>query len=218
MYKERLRIHLIEIPGFNDPSRSAAEVSNEVVSWLSDIYNKNIQLSCIIYLHRISDARWRGSDRTNLAMLQKLCGLDSFPNIILATMFWDNIEPGVGAEREKELVEREYLWGFMLRRGSVVARHSGTRQSALAILEQSLRSRRLLTLQIQREVCIKGVCLIETEAVRQVNEDLLSAQEIHLRDLSRAKEQFQEYEREMKELREREAWIRNALKMGKRGN
>jgi len=60
------------------------------------------------------------------------------------------------------------------------------------------------------EVCIKGLCLIETEAGRQVNEDLLSAQEIHKRDLSRAKEEF---EREMKKVREREAW--NALKMGK---
>ena len=142
MYKERLRIHLIELPGFDDTHRSDAEVLDEVAPWLLDIYDKNSQLSGIIYLHRISDARWRESDRTNLDMLWKLCGPDFFPNITFATTFWDNIEPSVGAEREKELVEREHLWGFMLSRGSVVARHSGSRQSALAILEQSLRSRR----------------------------------------------------------------------------
>jgi hypothetical protein len=208
MYKERLRIHLIELPGFDDPYRSAAEVLEEVASWLSDIYNKNSQLSGIIYLHRISDARLRGSDRTNLAMLQKLCGPDSFPNIILATTFWDNIEPSVGAEREKELVEREDLWGSMLSRGSVVARHSGSRQSALAILEQSLRSRRLLTLQIQMEVCIKGLSLIETEAGRQVNEDSLRAQESFKRVISRLKEESEQTRknrllwRQWKDLRE----------------
>jgi hypothetical protein len=192
MYKERLRIHLIELPGFDDTHRSDAEVFREVTSCLLDIYNKNSQLSGIIYLQRISYARLRESDRTNLDMLQKLCGPDYFPNIILATTFWDDIEPSVGAEREKELVEREDLWGSLLSRGSVVARHSGSRQSAMAILEQSLRSRRLLTLQIQMEVCIKGLSLIETEAGRQVNEDSLRAQEIYEREISRFKEESEQ--------------------------
>jgi hypothetical protein len=195
MYEERLRVHLIDTLGFDNTHRSDGEVLWKVASWLSATYEKNIQLGGIIYLHRISDARIEGSARRNLVMFQKLCGPDCFPNIILATTFWDIVEPGTGAARERELIEREEFLGFMHSRGSIVLRHSGTRQSAMAILERSLRSRRPLTLQIQRERNIEQLSLVETEAGRQVNEDI-----------SKAKK---EYERELKELQEE---MENALK------
>lgn len=67
-------------------------------------------------------------------MLQKLCGPDYFPNIILATTSWDNIEPSLGAAREKEMVETDEIWGSMVRCGSVVVRHSGSRESGMLSL------------------------------------------------------------------------------------
>lgn len=192
MYEERLRVHLIDIPGFDDTYRSDVEVSREVAFWLSATYEKNIQLSGIIYLHRISDARIGGSARRNLVMFQKLCGPGYLPNIILATTFWDIIEPGIGAARERELVEREDFWSFMHSRGSAVLRHSGSRQLAMAILERPLRSRRPLTLQIQREINIEGLSLVETEAGRQVNEDLSRAKKEHGRELKDLREAMED--------------------------
>ncbi|KAH8656486.1 hypothetical protein BGZ60DRAFT_384980, partial [Tricladium varicosporioides] len=190
IYKERLRIHLIEFPGFDNTYKSDTEVLHHIASWLTATYQENIQLNGIIYLHRIDDARIGGSADRSLAMLQKLCGPRCFPNIILVTTFWSFTEPDIGAARERDLVEREDFWGFgfMQSRGSAVLRHLGSRQSAMAILERSLRSRRPLTLQIQREINIEGLTLVETEAGQQVDEDL--------------KRQKENYERELKKLRE----------------
>jgi hypothetical protein len=137
MYKERFRVHLIDTPGLDDIGRTDTDVLRDLGFWLSATYKMDIRLSGMIYLHRISDVRINIAPRRNLRMFRKLCGLDCLPNIILATTFWDIVEPRVGAEHEKRLIED--FWGYMHSHGSAILRHSGSRQSAMAILEWSLR-------------------------------------------------------------------------------
>lgn len=113
MYEERLRVELLDMPGFYDTYESDTKVLEKITSWLSEAYKRKIQLCGIIHLHRISDYKGRGLARRNLVVFQKLCGPGCFPNITLATTFWDTIEPGIGAARERELIEKEGLWGPM---------------------------------------------------------------------------------------------------------
>jgi hypothetical protein len=120
-------------------------------------------------------------------MLQKLCGPDCLPNIILATTFWDIINAGAGAARARDLIQNEDFWGFMHSHGSAVMRHSGSRESAMAILEWALRNRRRLTLQTQREINIEGLYLDETEAGRELMGNI-SRERQSLRELREYKE------------------------------
>ena len=189
MYKESLRVHLIDTPGFDASIRTDVDVLRDVASWFSDTYERGIRLSGIIYLHRISDVRMGGLARRNLVLFLKLCGPSCLPNVILATTFWDITEPSIAAQRERQLIENEVIWGFMHSHGSTILRHSGSRQSAMAILERSLRNRCRMTLQIQREINIEGLYLNETEAGRQLNEDISREQ--------------QRLEQQIEELRER---------------
>lgn len=192
MFNETLRVHLIDTPGFDDTIRTDRDVLEQVASWLSATYDINVRMSGIVYLHRISDTRIQGSARRNLIMFRKLCGPGCLPNIILATTFWDITNPGVGAERERELIQVENFWGFMHSRGSAVLRHSGSRESAMAILEWALRNRRRLTLQIQREINIEGLYLDETEAGRELIGDILRERQQLERELRQLKESYKE--------------------------
>lgn len=184
----RLRVHVIDTPGFDDTYRTDADILREVAAWLSDTYEKDVHVTGMIYLHRITDVRIGGSAMKNLRLFQKLCGPDCLPNIILATTFWDIVYLSQGAEREKELINADDFWGFMHSRGSAVLRHSGSQQSGMAILEWSLRNRRRLTLQIQREINTDGIPLDETAAGQEVINSLLK--------------QRRRYEREMEQLRQ----------------
>jgi hypothetical protein len=183
MYNDKLRVHLIDTPGFDDTDRKDTEVLRDIAGWLGVTYDKNIKLSGLIYLHRITDVRMTGSAKRNLFMFQKLCGRDCLPNVILATTMWGNVEPNLGATREKELVETEDFWGYMKRSGSTVVRHMGTRTSAMQILERLLKRRHEMTLAIQQEINIEGRDLDDTGAGRQVNEDILKERERHQREL-----------------------------------
>lgn len=157
MYSERLRVHLIDTPGFDDTYRIERVILEQVASFLSATYDDDVRMSGIIYLHRIVDVRMLGSAVRNLRIFRKLCELDCLPNLFLATTFWDVTDPIEGARRGRELIPERDFWGFMHSKGRAVMRHSRSRESAMTILEWTLRKRRRSTLQIQREMNVEGL-------------------------------------------------------------
>lgn len=193
MFTPNLRVHLVDTPGFDDTDRKDTDVLRDVAGWLGVSYKNKIRLSGMIYLHRIIDVRMQGTAKRNLFMFQKLCGHECFGQIVLATTMWSHVPPGIGTQREKELIETEDFWGYMHRKGSQVMRHvdQTDRSSALAILDTVLRNRREVTLRIQREMG-RGLGLEQTEAGRQLNADIIQEREKHrveMEQLQRDKEE-----------------------------
>ncbi|KAI6118660.1 hypothetical protein EV401DRAFT_1550773 [Pisolithus croceorrhizus] len=131
-------------------------------------YKKNIKLSGVLYLHRISDNRVSGTPLRNYNMFKELCGRENFKNVILVTTMWDEITEEVGSAREKEL--QSDFWWSMINLGSTVHRFEGTMESAWSIINSlSLAppvQRR--PLQIQREMVDEHVPLHRTAAGRAV--------------------------------------------------
>lgn len=74
-----------------------------------------------------------GSTVHNLSIFKKLCGEDSFNNIILITTKWDDIDEETGSACERQL-EAGY-WQPAISRGSRLARFLGTPESASELLE-----------------------------------------------------------------------------------
>jgi hypothetical protein len=99
-------VYLIDTPGFDDTHRSDAKVLREIAAWLTHSYshkNDKILLNGIIYLHRISDSRMKGSAKKNLLMFEKLCGEDALKKVILVTTMWDKVPLDEAEAREKQL-------------------------------------------------------------------------------------------------------------------
>lgn len=119
-------VYLVDTPGFDDTNRSDTEVLRELATWLADSYTAKINLSGIIYLHRISDVRMQGSAKKNLYMFKKLCGDNALKNVILGTTMWDKVSETEGTARELELISTPDFWGWMVKQGSRVSRHTGT--------------------------------------------------------------------------------------------
>lgn len=110
----RKRVFLVDTPGFDDSTRSDAEVLKETSAWLTRSYAENIRLSGIIYLHRITQPRMQGSAKSNIQLFWQLCGDNALRNVVLATTWWDVVEEGLGSKREQELKDKKEFWGFML--------------------------------------------------------------------------------------------------------
>lgn len=114
--------HLIDTPGFDDSRFNDDVIVDKILDWLHGATKRNMHLSGIIYMHRITDNRIQGSARSSMAMFRQLCGPEFFRNIVFATTFWDRVDISRGAERERELCENEDFWGLLAKQGSPICR------------------------------------------------------------------------------------------------
>ncbi|KAK0846198.1 hypothetical protein LTR91_022148 [Friedmanniomyces endolithicus] len=167
-------ITLIDTPGFNDTTRSEAEVLKSIAEYLSSAYSDHQKLTGIIYLQSIMDPRMYGSTLRNLKMFKVLVGPDPFPNVLLATTRWGQAEMldelTLAESRESQLSTDEEFWAPMIRRGARVARFKDTRESAMQVV-LSLMHQVPIVLQIQAELVDQAKDLIDTTAGVAVNEE-----------------------------------------------
>src|SRR5438046_1388510 len=99
-----LTITLVDTPGFDDTTRSDAEVLQTLAQWMEKSFIAGTLLSGIIYLHRITDPRMKNTSMRNLQLFRKLCGEENLSNIVLVTNMWETISMAEGEEKERELV------------------------------------------------------------------------------------------------------------------
>ncbi|KDR82088.1 hypothetical protein GALMADRAFT_221975 [Galerina marginata CBS 339.88] len=126
---------LVDTPGFD--TKSVSDVFGMISNCLTESYGQNIKLSGILYLHRITDNRMAYTPMKNLRMFKELCGHKALQNVILTTTMWEEEDPGVGAERERDL--RNNYWKPMIDRGSVTRRfEKQTQAAAFYVLEPLL--------------------------------------------------------------------------------
>jgi len=134
-------------------------------------YNRQIQLTGLLYFHRISDNLMWGTALKNLHMFEKLCGHD-FRGIVLVTTMWDEVERGVGEARETQL-KWEYF-KHLIDRGSSVRRFYLDQKSAFDILApiiDDVNERKALLLQ--KEMNVLGLKLNQTTAGRTLYSKLV---------------------------------------------
>lgn len=177
------KIYLIDTPGFDDTNRPDTEVLKDVAFFLSQTYRRAIQLTGIVYLHKITENRMSGSSVRNLSMFKQLCGDSVYPHVVLATTMWSYLESSPellkqGSKNMEELVKRPEWWGIMKQRGSRVVRHSGKRDSALEIIDSLIASRDpSMTMNIQREMVDDKLSLENTSAGREADKEIHKARE-----------------------------------------
>lgn len=192
------QVMLMDMPGFDDTSRSDAEILRELSYSLAMLHRMNVRLAGLVYLHRISDPRMSGSAIKNLRLFKALCGEQNYPHVVLATTMWTEIEEerAIGQQREEEL--RNTYWADLVQRGSKVVQHNGARESALDIVRSLTRAERLrsVTLAIQRELVVEGRTLDDTDVGRILSQEIDSDRARAVRDTQDLDSSLEEAERE----------------------
>lgn len=156
---------LIDTPGFNDTVMEDADVLKGISAFLATVcvvhflvldvaepyfrYQSEVKLAGVIYFHRISDERWRKSNTRSFEWLKRICGEQTLRNVVLMTNMWGNVDPEVGAARERELAE-EFVRPA-LDQGAQLLRHYNTTKSAHDIIRAILNNPRT-ALQVQQEL------------------------------------------------------------------
>ena len=162
------QFYLVDTPGFDDSNRSDADVLRDLSTNLAASYANGIQLSGIIYLHRIMDVRFGGAAGRNLRVFKRLCGDNNLGSVVLATTFWKNVNAKIGAERENQLKMDQKFWRDMIEKESKVFRQDCERASGERIIKYLIDRRRKVTLLIQHELVKEKKTFAQTGAGAEV--------------------------------------------------
>ncbi|PPR04714.1 hypothetical protein CVT24_011836 [Panaeolus cyanescens] len=108
---------LVDTPGFDDPSRSNADILTVIADWLKRSYADGKKLSGVVYLHRITDIRFDSGAATTLNLFRHICGGDIYDKVCLTTTRWNDVPPQSKHEyEEKEERLKKEQWGVFLAR------------------------------------------------------------------------------------------------------
>lgn len=128
---------LIDTPGFDDTLRSGQETFILIGNFLKATYARNISLTGVIYLHRITDSRMQGLSLRSLRTLRMMCGPSNY-NVAIATTMWSAISNSKEAdELESQLTHSDDV-AQLIKGGAKVYRHDKKEQSAREIVRQLL--------------------------------------------------------------------------------
>lgn len=191
----------VDTPGFDDTTRPAAEVLEEISKTLTVQYESGMRLRGIIYLHRITDVKYSGSAIHTFQVLRKICGDEALKNVILVTTRWPEVDRATGAMRENQL--RDEFWSYMLSRGASMSRFHGTRDSAVVLASQLL-SKDPVILALQQEISLGEKSLDETTAGAYVSDDLVKMKKMYEAEVEQLKSFKEELEQEKAALKDRE--------------
>lgn len=161
---------LVDTPGFDDSRFSDDKIVEKILEWLRNSLTQGTTLNGIIYIHPIIKPRIGGTAGSNIRMFKQLCGNDFYQNVVLATTFWEDIDPSEGARRERELYENDEFWGILKKRGSKVVR-LGLDQRADQRLLLRIAEQEKCILQAQKEMQ-EGKDISDTAAAKEVKEDV----------------------------------------------
>ena len=180
----------MDTPGFDDDRFDDDVVVTRILTWLKNSFDDGIRLNGLIYMHRITDPRMRGTAVSNMRMFRKLCGPDCFQNVILATTFWGQIDPDEGQRREQELCQDERFWGRLVKRKSRVIRIESDVESDRSLL-LNIASNNKCTLAAQQEMQ-EGASMLATGAAQETSKNLALLQQQYDEQLRHEKDKFDE--------------------------
>jgi hypothetical protein len=129
-----IKLTLLDTPGYDDTSRSGADILASVMSFLHSHYGEDFRLSGVILLQNITVRRvapfppswWRG--------IRGLVVGGDLSNVVLASTHWASLPEEICVQLESDI--RDIVWKLPIDHGAIVTRYMGSAASAWAVLEQ----------------------------------------------------------------------------------
>ncbi|KAF9521509.1 hypothetical protein CPB83DRAFT_900626 [Crepidotus variabilis] len=134
------RVTLVETPGFDDTSKSDAEILQMLVDWKTETGRKGTKLTGILYLHRITDKRLNGTPDRNLGQL-KGEGQNIEQRVMFVTTMWDKVQgdPKKLEEGQKRHSELKQYWNPILQKGAQIEEFSNTKAAAMELISKVIQ-------------------------------------------------------------------------------
>ncbi|PPQ69143.1 hypothetical protein CVT24_000009 [Panaeolus cyanescens] len=156
---------LVDTPGFDDPDKSDAEILEIIAKWLESTYRRQILLTGLVYLHRITDIRHDVGIQNTMNVFQRLAGPNAFERVALVTTMWNDLrDKQIGVEREEQLMNNH--WRPMIIRKAMTGRFdSQSRDTAVKVIRDiAEKNNKTVLLQLQDELVNKKKSLPSTSA------------------------------------------------------
>ncbi|TDL17999.1 hypothetical protein BD410DRAFT_511349 [Rickenella mellea] len=161
---------LLDTPGFGHSSLSDAEVLRLTAEYLASLYCKELKLSGLLFMQRISDPRSDRQTRRNFRIFTKLCGHANLDRAVVVTTRWNEVDLKGGSGRENEL--KAGVFKPFLHAGGKIVRHDQTVGSAKEILRRVI-TQDVRVLAIQSQIVDDGKDLFATDAGLEVSRDVV---------------------------------------------
>lgn len=127
----------------------------------------------------------------NLKMFKQVVGDDHMSHCCLVTTKWSRQPQDLSNSREDELRSNSKFWKPLLDKGAQMKQFKDTTRSALEIIYPFTKCPRFF-MKITEEYNIQGKKLHQTEAGKEVNEDLEQARKDHFEEIEALKEDRRE--------------------------
>ncbi len=205
---------LIDTPGFDDDNLSDSDILKLLVDWLASTYRSGRKLNGILYLHRITDARMRGSSLRNFKVLKELTGEDFHANVTLGTTCWSLVPSEIAIARENELSTSTSFWKTLISKGARLERIPETAIEARELIYQ-IASHDPIVLQTQRDIVDLGKSFSSLTVAKLIDTEFEELRKQHEAEVERRRKEAaaesarQELKRqeELRQIRERDARI-----------
>ena len=123
-------------------------------------------------------------------MFQSLCGQQVLENVLLTTTQWSNVDLAEGQAREDNLRD-EGLWGGLIGKGATLQKFRGTRESGFELIHKLMLNTRK-PLDIQDQIVKQNMTLLETDAGKCVNEELIALEKKFKEEVESLEKQHRE--------------------------
>ncbi|KAF5384897.1 hypothetical protein D9615_001483 [Tricholomella constricta] len=145
----------VDTPGFDDTERTDFQVLELIATWMKET-QEHITLTGLLFFHRITDSRMRGTPLRNLTMFEALCGKDALENVVLTTTRWDEVQESTGAPREEQILND--FWKPLMGKECKTARFNNTHTSAWNVIDLfNINSPHVLLIQKEMVVDQKDI-------------------------------------------------------------
>ena len=186
---------LIDTPGFDNSTTSDIDVLHAIASCLADLREgflssdaTTVDISGIVYVHAIDDARMVGSMMKNLRMFKEIVGMDNMRQCALVTSKWA-AEDDAQLDRENDLILNPAFWRTYLRAGAITRRFENTCLSAREVLSK-VTKHGPFTPRLTQEYVLNGWPLYETAAGQAASTDFEQARKVFTEDLAALRDEY----------------------------
>lgn len=191
-------VELINMPGFNDITRSNKDILSSIGSWLQT----NIgPIAGIIYMHPITENRLTGSDRMSFNIFQAMCGAHFFSQVVLCTTMWNTLPNQTATmeatRREERLCGFPNFWAPLIAQGARYMRFAGDQASARAIIEHVLSHPTDQSMALQLELRKTNSNIEDTEAGQVIIAEARRNEDQLYQDLRKEEEELRNRKKEL---------------------
>ncbi|KAI1739858.1 P-loop containing nucleoside triphosphate hydrolase protein [Xylaria scruposa] len=129
------KVILIDTPGFNDTDLEEPTLFVNLARWLANSYHNGEALNGAIFLQGINEVRVLQGEVDGVKLFERIVGPKNFPQVIVATTMWDQVEEGFGVRNEEN---RAKVWNNLSTGGAKFVRFYNTEESAIKIVQDCL--------------------------------------------------------------------------------